>query len=79
VDIADAIFSLGCQFLGTRCTSCADAEDANDDGRRDLGDAIFTLVVLFQGTASLPPPGGSQCGPDPTPDDLPECQYDLCP
>jgi len=79
VELSDAINTLGCLFLGSRCTSCPDAEDANDDGRRDLGDAVSILSVLFQSGPPLPAPGVSTCGSDPTRDDLGACRYDSCP
>jgi len=80
VDIADAIFSLGCQFLGSRCPVCLDAADANDDGQFDLGDAIYSLSWQFRGGPAPPAPGPFECGVDPTDDDL-DCAGDsaLCP
>ena len=77
VDISDAIFILGCRFLGKECPTCRDAGDTNDDGVVDLSDAITILSFKFLGTPPPPPPALG-CGPDPTPDDLPDCEYPRC-
>jgi hypothetical protein len=49
--------------------ACKDAADANDDGRLDISDAVFTLEYLFSGTRKplepFPDPGT-----DPTEDAL---------
>jgi hypothetical protein len=79
VDISDSIFSLGCQFLGSRCPECLKAADANDDGRFDLADAIYSLSWIFRGGPILPPPGPFECGTDPTPDALPCASFSPCP
>jgi hypothetical protein len=47
LDISDAVFQLGCSFLGTRCPECDDAADSNDDGEINITDAIYTLTCLF--------------------------------
>lgn len=52
------------------CSGSLDVPDANDDGKLDLSDAVFTLAHLFQGGAAPPAPGPETCGVDPTADDL---------
>lgn len=60
--------------------ACPDSADANDDGVLTIADAIFLLSYIFGGSDTPPPaPGPSTCGPDPTPDTLPACDYDGCP
>lgn len=44
--------------------------DSNNDGTVDIADAINTLGTLFLGTGVIPPPGKTDCGPDPTEDAL---------
>ena len=76
-DIGDAISTLGYLF-GGESISCIDAADANDDGQVDIADAINKLGVLFSGSTPLPTPGSSECGADPTDDNL-ECEsYNAC-
>ncbi|MBI4602845.1 MAG: hypothetical protein HY721_12885 [Planctomycetes bacterium] len=67
-DLSDAVFVLGCLFLGKECPSCTDAADSNDDGSLDLSDAVHILVWLFLGGPAPPSPGPSDCGADPTAD-----------
>ena len=50
--------------------------DANQDLSFDISDARFTLDFLFQGGPEPASPGPRECGPDPTPDDLPLCRYE---
>jgi len=76
VDLSDAIFVLGCLFLGTECSSCPDASDVNDDGVLDISDPVSLLQWLFLGGAELPSPG-VQCGGDPSGDTLPVCLYSV--
>ena len=47
---------------------CQDSADANDDGRVDIGDPVYTLVRLFLSRDPFPDP--HDYGPDPTNDDL---------
>jgi hypothetical protein len=75
VDIADPIFTLGCLFTGSSCTTCEDAADSNDDGEVDVSDPVHTLGWLFLGGPTPPRPGPSTCGTDPTEDDLGLCVY----
>jgi hypothetical protein len=79
VNIADPIHSVGCLFLGSECTECADAGDSNDDGDYDIADPIHTLLWLFNSGRDPPAPGPFLCGDDLTGDDaLPDCTYDSC-
>jgi hypothetical protein len=55
--------------MGTGTLACEDAGDANDDGRLNISDPIFTLDSLFRGGKSMPPPY-PEAGADPTADDL---------
>ncbi|MCZ6794243.1 MAG: hypothetical protein O7J95_11590, partial [Planctomycetota bacterium] len=78
VDLTDAIFTLGCLFLGTECPSCPDAADSNDSGAVDLSDAVYTLGFLFVGGPAPKPPFPA-CGEDRTLDSLEECSDPSCP
>jgi hypothetical protein len=77
INIADAIFLLGHLFGGGPAPTCQDTADANDDGGMNIADAISVLGHLFGGTGPLKPPFGA-CGPDPTADTLPACNYPPC-
>lgn len=70
VNITDPIATLSFLFTGGAPLGCEDAGDANDDGRLDISDAVTTLNYLFLGGASIPAPGPSACGEDPSDDDL---------
>jgi hypothetical protein len=78
VDIGDAITTLGYLFLGNQPIACRDALDSNDDGGIQISDAINTLSVLFAGQGTIPVPGMTDCGLDPTPDDLPCESFEAC-
>ena len=54
VNLADAIFTATWLYSGGTAPSCMDAVDANDDGRLDISDPLYTLLYLFAGSA--PPP-----------------------
>jgi len=71
VDISDIIALLDVLFLGGDPLPCSDAGDSNDDGAIDLGDPIFTLFSIFLMDQNIPDPGPTDCGPDPTGDELP--------
>ena len=49
--------------------TCDDAADANDDGLKNIADAIFILQNLFNNGRNPPPPF-PDCGLDDTPDNL---------
>jgi len=78
VELTDAVNILGFLFLGTDEPSCPDAADTNDSGGVDIGDPIHLLNVLFLGTGSIPAPGPTTCGVDPTEDALSCDTYDAC-
>ncbi len=77
VNIADAIKLLGHLFAHEPAPLCRDAADANDDGQLNIADAIKILGYLFT-HGPMPDPGAINCGPDPTPDQFPECVYTKC-
>src|SRR5688572_30090830 len=77
VDIADPVDTLGCLFLGEKCSGCPDAADGNDDGEIDLSDAVHVLNWLFLGGRAPPAPGPIECGEDETADRLAACAYEL--
>jgi hypothetical protein len=64
VDIADAIFSLGFQFLGNQSPTCLASLDADGDGALAITDAIYLLGYLFLGSGSPAAPF-LDCGTDP--------------
>jgi hypothetical protein len=79
VDIADPIRTLGTLFSRFAPFECGDAADADDDGTLSITDAVLSLIYLFRGDRSLPPPGPTDCGLDPTPLDSPGCiKYESC-
>jgi hypothetical protein len=47
---------------------CPDRLDANDDGKVDISDPVFTLLWLFNGGLTPPAPGPKNAGQDPTAD-----------
>lgn len=69
VGLSDAVSMLGWLFQSGPAPHCLDAADSNDDGQLNVTDAIATLLSLFRGEGSLPPPS-SAAGSDPTPDAL---------
>ena len=80
VDISDAVATLGFLFLGEGDPGCGDACDSNDDGTVDISDAIATLGVLFLGQGNIPLPGMTECGVDPSDDELGcETFFERCP
>ncbi len=70
VDISDAVRILGFLFRGEGDLPCESAADSNDDGEVDISDAVLILIYRFLGGATIPDPGPSLCGLDPTPDGL---------
>ena len=68
-NITDAVYLLGCSFLGTECPSCSDAGDLDDDGTLNITDPVYLLNFLFSGGPGPLPPFDA-CGPDPTQDEL---------
>ena len=74
VDLADSATILGWQF-GGQPILCPDACDANDDGKINLADSVLIMNYLFKGGDAPPDPGpiDGMEGPDPTEDDLGDC------
>jgi hypothetical protein len=56
VDVSDAIYTLDHLFLGGRSPRCPDAEDADDNGRLELTDAVVILGQLFLSDARIAEP-----------------------
>jgi hypothetical protein len=71
-DISDPIGVLNCLFLGSQCTACRDAADADDDGVLNITDPIYLLNWRFGGGPAPQPPFQS-CGLDVGADELEEC------
>ncbi len=63
------MFTLGALFLGETEPTCADAADADDNGKVDVTDPVYLLNFLFTGGAPPALPF-AECGQDPTVDDL---------
>jgi hypothetical protein len=78
VDFTDAISSLNNLFIGEVEIDCVDAADTDDSGAFDLTDPIVLLGALFLGDATVPAPGLSDCGTDPTMDTLACESVDFC-
>lgn len=71
LNIADPIFLLGHLFSNQADPDCPDACDVNDDGSLNIADAISLLNNLICCSQTVPPPPGpTNCGEDPTDDDL---------
>ncbi len=64
MNITDAVFLLNRLFGGGPNYTCAEAADADDDGKINLTDAVFVLNRLFGGGPPPPDPGPVNCGPD---------------
>ena len=64
----DAIIHLEFLLLGLHeeLLTCFDACDSDDSGEADFTDAIYSLKVIFLGDGTIPPPGSTDCGVDPT-------------
>jgi hypothetical protein len=76
-DISDPIGILSCLFLGESCGVCPDASDVDDNGEREITDAILLLGWRFlDGQPPAPPFPG--CGLDPTLDLLSDCAGSSC-
>jgi hypothetical protein len=72
VDISDALFTLDFLFLGGNAPPCADAADADDNGKLELTDAVAILGELFTDTGEIADPYPGR-GSDRNADDLPPC------
>ena len=75
-DVSDAVTILRLLFLTTDSLDCEKAADVDDSGLVDISDAVFLLRYLFSGGAEIPAP--TDCGIDPTPDDLDCGTFDAC-
>jgi len=78
-DLSDSVAMINTLFRGTESIVCFDAADTNDDGRFNISDPIYALKWFFLGADPIPAPGPQLCGPDPTPDTLPECEDSATP
>jgi len=67
VTLSDALRLSAWLFSEAPTPGCADAADANDDGRLDLADLVTLLSYTTGLLPELPPPGGRP-GTDPTAD-----------
>lgn len=77
-DIADPVALLAFLFGGGGASLvCESACDGNDDGSINIADAVSMLAALF-GSPTVPLPGPSTCGSDPTPDALTCANYTNC-
>ena len=47
---------------------CKDALDTDDSGTIDINDPILSLTFQFLGGVTIPAPGPTTCGPDPSHD-----------
>jgi len=67
VDFVNVVGLLEYLFRRGLPPGCADAADADDDGRLGVSDPVFLILFLFAGGPSPPPPGGgpAECGHDP--------------
>jgi hypothetical protein len=82
VDLSDSVTILLYLFQGSNRPGCLLAADTNDDNRLDLSDAVYMLNYLFGGKAPPPPPFSTtrtNCGLDPTPGGVLDCQEFNCP
>ncbi|MBN1417473.1 MAG: hypothetical protein JXP34_01780 [Planctomycetes bacterium] len=75
LDIGDAIRILDDLFAGDGTIRCPDADDVDDSGVLDIADPIRLLNHIFA-DGPRPAQPNFRCGKDPTPDDLPACEYD---
>ncbi|MBN1420631.1 MAG: PKD domain-containing protein [Planctomycetes bacterium] len=77
MQISDPVFILMHIFSEGRAPTCLEAADVNDNGVLDLSDPVFGLDYLFA-SGPEPPPPFSECGADPTEDDLGCEAYSPC-
>ena len=83
VDVADLVDSIDELFPGFVLPRrggeqhCSDAADMNDDGVRDVLDALHLASFLFSGGPPPPAPFPG-CGPDATDDDLTCLAFETC-
>ncbi|MBI4601620.1 MAG: hypothetical protein HY721_06630 [Planctomycetes bacterium] len=70
LDLSDGIRILNYLFLGGVALECLDAGDTDDGGAVDLSDGVRIFNHLFLGGAPPAAPGPTDCGPDPSEDEL---------
>ena len=70
VDLFDTFFTNNYLFMGQAIPGCLDSTDANDDGNVNVSDPVFTLNWYANGGPPTPLPGPTNCGGDPTIDNL---------
>ncbi|MDE0959390.1 MAG: hypothetical protein OSB09_01270 [Planctomycetota bacterium] len=68
--IACSCSLLASLFSGGAASDCPNSCDINDDGSKNIADAITGLGTLFSGGSPLPDPDSNDCGVDPTADGL---------
>jgi cellulose/xylan binding protein with CBM9 domain len=85
INITDGVFVLNFLFLGGPEPRCVDAAEATDDGQLNITDGVFILNWLFISGAAPPPPSPatanylpSDCGEDPTADDVTCAEFPPC-
>ena len=78
IEVEDPVFTLNWLFVGGPAPACPKSADADDSGRVDISDAIFSLGCKFLGD-SCPPSHFPECGPDLTADDLDCASFSVCP
>jgi hypothetical protein len=69
MDLSDAVFIIERLFVVQEPIVCSDSADATDDGVVDVSDVVKITAYLFLGFEPPPPPF-SECGLDPTEDEL---------
>ncbi len=78
LELTDGIRTLNFLFTGGEVPACRDAADTDDNGRIELTDAVGTFLFLFSGGDAPPAPGPTDCGIDPTPDELDCLSFEGC-
>ena len=76
--MSDATFVLKHLYVpGSPIPDCLDSADVTDDGGIEMNDVIYLLKSLYvPGSPPIPEPS-SECGEDPTLDEL-DCAYHPC-
>ncbi|MBN1442737.1 MAG: dockerin type I repeat-containing protein [Planctomycetes bacterium] len=68
-DLSDAVYILSYLYTGGSVLTCMKAGDTNDSSLVDLSDAVYLLNHLYLG-GLRPDDPWTECGRDPTPDEL---------
>ncbi len=77
LNVGDAVYALLYIFLNGDDPACLDAADVNDDGRINVADAVYILQYLFL-NGTQPPAPFTECGVDPSPDELDCAAFPAC-